>query len=944
MAHATRRPTGCKGSGATCSCGVNQTADDHIIAKAVGWLQRFESDASLRPFFLAVGLHRPHLPWSVPQEFFDLYNESGLALAKHETAPTGMPPIAWHSCSREEDACFNGCVPGATDSPFHPATGAEQRKTRHGYYAAVSYADDRVGRVLGQLGGSTFANSTISVIHGDHGWQLGDNGEYCKQTLFENALRTPLMIRVPWLTHSHGMATSSLVELIDVYPTLQELAGYPVSPELEGVSQAGLLTAPPGAAGSTRKVALAQFPRCIAPGSEAPSRYWDANNCNSNTSDQYTAMGHTMRTADGWRYTRWVRWNGSSLAPEWAGDDYGEELYDFRNETALGDFDMQSANLAADAGHAGLVAVLREQLEAEFTKKGGSAQAPSPGPVIMAGDAGSSSGGGQDAHAATRAPVLVPAPTALEMASSAAQLILANYKNFTDVSQLRGWQAANAIDSFAMFAEVAGPAACPTAAATLAGVFELITTTPDPHSTCLGGWGTANDDQQWGLFAWVRAYHVTNDTRFLLEAGKYHDWVTANERQWRAHNASAVNRCGSLGYHNAPAFGPGRQDFKNTITNTQMVLSSMLLHPHAALLGKPPAYYLGIAKDTFAWLEHVGLRNASSTFWLNGLDMSTCNVSNPSDPGQAWPCTYNQGVILAGLGKLALAEAGAVDERMFGVACEGVAAVAARGGALTTAEGILHEAEPACDSFWGGPCRRWAIFKGAFFRSLADFGASVQEALARGGTNTTMLGQCLSTIQSLASTNANAVWANARCPVDAPLSPGGPPPPPSSRKTAAAGTKANMLDQAEAGVVAAAAGGCTSFNDTDFHGDDLASHQGVHSASACCALCTADDRCYAAAWNGPSYTTCYLKGSEAVPVRDHGTTGCHCRGPTPPPVPPPPPPGPRFSYDWTGARADFGLSCDGTDTWTNIKSQNVAAADVLNAHLALAGAAQRRLL
>ena len=285
------------------------------------------------------------------------------------------------------------------------------------------------------------------------------------------------------------------------------------------------------------------------------------------------------------------------------------------------------------------------------------------------------------AAAATKFTTTLADPTPLEMASSAAQLILADYKNFTDIGQLRNWQAANAIDSFAMHAQIAGSVACPRAAAILTGVFELVTSTPDPHSSCLGGWGTANDDQQWGLFAWVRAYHVTNDTRLLIEAGKYHDWVTGNERQWRSHNASAVNRCGTLGYHNAPAFGPGRQDFKNTITNTQMVLSSMLLHPYTALLQKPPRYYLRIAKDTYAWLEAFGLRNASSKLWLNGLDMSSCNVSNPNDPGQAWPCTYNQGVILAGLGKLALAEAGAVDERMLETACEGVSAVASRGGA-----------------------------------------------------------------------------------------------------------------------------------------------------------------------------------------------------------------------------------------------------------------------
>lgn len=114
-------------------------------------------------------LHRPHLPWSVPQKFFDLYNESELALAQHEVAPRGMPPIAWHSCSREEDGCFtNGCIPKATDAPTHPATPEQQRRTRHGYYAAVSYADDRVGRVLSLLNSTKqLHDSTLVVVHGD---------------------------------------------------------------------------------------------------------------------------------------------------------------------------------------------------------------------------------------------------------------------------------------------------------------------------------------------------------------------------------------------------------------------------------------------------------------------------------------------------------------------------------------------------------------------------------------------------------------------------------------------------------------------------------------------------------------------------------------------------------------------------------------------------------
>jgi arylsulfatase A-like enzyme len=364
-----------------CMCPVNQSGDDSIVANALGWIRTFaasggDSTNTSLPFFLAVGLHRPHLPWSVPQQYFDLYNESELAIAAHERVPKGMPPIAWHSCSREEG--MGSCIPAATDEPDHPATPVEQRHTRHGYYAAISYADDRVGQVLSELARSQqLAEKTIISINGDHGWQLGEGNEYCKHTLFENALRTALLIHVPWLPESFGSVRTELFELLDLFPTLQELAGFEVSAFQEGVSQAPLFhpkrspeqkegvwsPSPP----SPRQVALAQFPRCVTPGSEPATQYWDHNNCNQDTTEQYTVMGYTMRTESGWRYTRWVPWNQTTLTPEWSKGDYGEELYDFRGEGLFGDFDMQSDNLAADEPMRGLVEQLRKQLQEEFT-------------------------------------------------------------------------------------------------------------------------------------------------------------------------------------------------------------------------------------------------------------------------------------------------------------------------------------------------------------------------------------------------------------------------------------------------------------------------------------------------------------------------------------------------------------------------------------------------
>ena len=196
--------------------------------------------------------------------------------------------------------------------------------------------------------------------------QLGENEEYCKHTLFENALRTVLLISVPWAPASFGRSTEALFELIDVFPTLQNLAGFEVSPFLEGVSHAkdivgvGSASAP----GNSSRYALAQFPRCVPPGMNA-STDWNRNNCNKNTTAEFTAMGMSMRTSDGWRYTRWVKWNATGLMPDWE-HDFGEELYDLREESADGDFDAQSDNAASDPANAHQLASLRAELRAAF--------------------------------------------------------------------------------------------------------------------------------------------------------------------------------------------------------------------------------------------------------------------------------------------------------------------------------------------------------------------------------------------------------------------------------------------------------------------------------------------------------------------------------------------------------------------------------------------------
>jgi arylsulfatase A-like enzyme len=166
----------------------------------------------------------------------------------------------------------------------------------HGYRASTSYMDAQVGRVLDELDRLGLREKTIVVFWGDHGWQLGEHGLWCKHTDFETATRAPLIMAAPQMK-SAGQRTRALVEFVDIYPTLAELAGLPPPAHLEGTSFAPLLTEPTL---PWKKAAFSQF---LRPGRE---RF----------------VGRSVRT-DRWRYTEWTSEGGAAV---------GAELYDHEND------------------------------------------------------------------------------------------------------------------------------------------------------------------------------------------------------------------------------------------------------------------------------------------------------------------------------------------------------------------------------------------------------------------------------------------------------------------------------------------------------------------------------------------------------------------------------------------------------------------------------------
>ena len=210
--------------------GEGETFGDYKIAnRAIDYLERYQD----KPFFLAVGFNKPHSPPTAPKRFFDLYDQNKIALppdfSTHPIAPKGFPDI---SIPHRNADLFIG----------RESSADEAREMIRAYYASVSFVDAQVGRVIEALDRLHLRDHTIIVFWGDHGYHLGEKGKWSKAySLWDVGLRVPLIIDVPG---GKAQSTARPVQLLDLYPTLADLAGIPAPPNMEGRSIAPLLSKP----------------------------------------------------------------------------------------------------------------------------------------------------------------------------------------------------------------------------------------------------------------------------------------------------------------------------------------------------------------------------------------------------------------------------------------------------------------------------------------------------------------------------------------------------------------------------------------------------------------------------------------------------------------------------------------------------------------------------
>ena len=275
----------------------DEQTDGKVASETIRLLEEHKS----KPFFIAAGFYRPHVPDIATAKYFKLYPLQKVSLPDEPAQHiANIPPVA------------------LTTQPLNYGLDSEKlRLFKRAYFASISFVDAQIGKVLDAVDQLGLAENTIIILFGDHGWCLGEHGQWQKQLLFEESARVPFMIALP-KTKVKGVC-SKPVELVDIFPTLADLCGLKPPPNLEGFTLRPLLKNPKA--------------RWTHPAMTQQARNRGANQI----------MGYSVRS-DRWRYT------------EWDEGKQGSELYDHDTDP------HEWTNLATDSKQSGALAELKKML------------------------------------------------------------------------------------------------------------------------------------------------------------------------------------------------------------------------------------------------------------------------------------------------------------------------------------------------------------------------------------------------------------------------------------------------------------------------------------------------------------------------------------------------------------------------------------------------------
>ena len=277
-------------------------ADGASTLKTIELLNEFDRDN--KNFFLTVGFQKPHLPFTPPKKYWDLYQRDDIKLAEFQSKSIGSPQEAYHQSGELRN--YHDTEPSMDENGI--VNEAKQRELIHGYMASVSFIDAQVGMILDHLESTGLDENTVVVFFGDHGWHLGDHGLWNKHSNFEEATRTPL-----------------------IFPTVCTLAGIPKPDDLDGISLVPILEKK---SEYLRDFAISQYPRRCNVMRSVIGRY----------PDDCTLMGYAVRNKK-YRYIAWVSGDFEDRSDFNNDEIVMEELYDYEIDP------LETKSYASDASY-----------------------------------------------------------------------------------------------------------------------------------------------------------------------------------------------------------------------------------------------------------------------------------------------------------------------------------------------------------------------------------------------------------------------------------------------------------------------------------------------------------------------------------------------------------------------------------------------------------------
>ena len=303
-------PTSIKGPSSENFDVPDNAYDDGVVA-LLAKNKLIELSKNSKPYFMAVGFRKPHLPFVAPKKYWNLYNRADMPLATFTEHAKDAPEVAYHKSGELRNYIDIPAYATFNQPGNHVYIKEEKQKELiHGYYAAVSYMDAQVGILLNTLDSLGTLNNTIIVLWGDHGWHLGDHDLWEKHTNLEQATRAPLIVAAPGMKAGKS---SSLSEHLDIFPTICDLAGLSIPKQLQGKSLKPIMQ---NNTNSVKDFSVSQYPRKLSKEDTQKAGF-----------DSIKIMGYSMRTSK-YRFTIWMN-DFTSDQPFDAKKIFASEMYDY---------------------------------------------------------------------------------------------------------------------------------------------------------------------------------------------------------------------------------------------------------------------------------------------------------------------------------------------------------------------------------------------------------------------------------------------------------------------------------------------------------------------------------------------------------------------------------------------------------------------------------------